>query len=88
MYVKISQSTDFDDNFWAPTPLFWFSKSELSPRIFVLAKPHAHPKAFLTLVVYESYFRKHGSGACFLVCGMDLHTETQNGLGNPELRGA
>lgn len=43
------------------------------------------PKAFLTPVVYESYFEKHGSRAYFLVCGMDLHSETQNGLGNPEL---
>lgn len=47
------------------------------------SKLPAHPKAFLTLVVYH-ILRNNRSRACFLVCGMDLHTDTQKGLGNPE----
>lgn len=84
MYIKICQSTDLNDDFWAPTPLFWFSKSELSPYMH-FSKSHAHPEAFLILVVYEPHFEKRGSRACFLVCGVYFHTETHDGLGNPEL---
>lgn len=82
--LHIRVRNDLPASSWVLMPLFWFSRSELSPQTCTLAN-------FMPILKHfwfwwsMNHILRNNSWACFLVYGTSFHTEDQDRLGNPEL---